>query len=229
MAVQGRVAQADNGAIGFDTTVPLNSATANTYFSQNFRFCVRYVSRDDAGRQYNAANGSADLSEPETSAIMQSGLALMVVQHVAKPPWSPTSALGKTYGQNAASYAAQGGLLTGVCLWLDLEGIAEGTDHQDIIDYCNAWFAAVAVAGYVPGVYIGYDVWLTEDELYFDLKTQHYWRADGNITDVSHRGYQIFQSTTNPGTATEFDRNVVKRDAFNGLPTWMIAQGPPVA
>jgi len=82
MAVQGRVAQADNGAIGFDTTVPLNSATANTYFSQNFRFCVRYVSRDDAGRQYNAANGSADLSEPETSAIMQSGLALMVVQHV---------------------------------------------------------------------------------------------------------------------------------------------------
>jgi hypothetical protein len=229
MIVQGRVAQANNGAIGFDTTTPLNSATANTYVSQSFRFCIRYVSRDDAGRQYNAENGSADLSEAEASAIMQSGLALMVVQHVAPPPWAPTIALGKTYGKNAASYAAQGGLVSGACLWLDLEGIAEGTPHQDIIDYCNAWFSAVATAGYVPGVYVGYNVWLTEDELYFDLKTQHYWRADGDITDVSHRGYQIFQNITNPGTASEFDRNVIKLDAFNGLPLWMITRAPPVA
>jgi Domain of unknown function (DUF1906) len=112
---------------------------------------------------------------------------------------------------------------------LDLEGIAEGTDHQDIIDYCNEWFAAVTIAGYVPGVYIGYDVWLTEDELYFDLKTQHYWRADGNIPDVSHRGYQIFQSIKNPNTPAEFDRNVIKPDDFDGLPTWMVAQDPLVA
>jgi len=44
--------------------------------------------------------------------------------------------------------------------------------------------------------------------LYFDLKIERYWRADGDITDVSHRGYQIFQSIQNPDTASEFDRNV---------------------
>jgi hypothetical protein len=229
MALQSRIAQADNGAIGFDTTVPLNSTTANTYFSQNFRFCIRYVSRNDAGRQYNARGGTADLSVDETAAIMRSGLALMVVQHVAQPPWSPTSDLGHSYGRNAATYAAEGGLLPGAVVWLDLEGIAEGTAHQDIIHYCNEWFAAVTVAGYVPGVYIGYDVWLTEDELYFDLRTQHYWRADGDIPNVSYRGYQIFQNIKNPNTPAEFDRNVIKLDDLDGLPTWMVAQDPPVA
>jgi Domain of unknown function (DUF1906) len=106
MALQARIAEADIGAIGFDTTVPLNSTTANSYFSQNFRFCIRYVSRNDAGRQYNAKSGTADLSADETAAIMRSGLALMVVQHVAQPPWSPTSALGNSYGRNGRRWAA---------------------------------------------------------------------------------------------------------------------------
>jgi hypothetical protein len=229
MAIQASVSPAVAGSIGFDTTDPLTLAAASSFFARNYRFCVRYVSRDEVSRNGNAARGVPDLSESEASAILQSGLALMAVQHVEEPGWVPSAQLGQAYGSNAASYAAQGGLLQGTTLWLDLEGIAEGTDSRSILDYCNAWFAAVDAAGYQSGVYIGFDVWLSPDELYFDLKTQHYWRAEGEITDVAHCGYQMFQSIRNLGTPREFDRDVIKADQFGRVPTWMIDQGAATA
>jgi len=58
-------------------------------------------------------------------------------------------------------------------------------------------------AGYVPGVTIGYDVWMTEDELFFDLKTPHYWRRMAHFPTVSHRGLSNFQSIKNPNTPAE--------------------------
>ncbi len=229
MAVAGIVVQASPGLIGFDVTNALTLAEARLYFAKNFRFCVRYVSRDDASRDANQRRGTPDLSEAETDAILMSGMALMAVQHVAMRGWMPSAELGKAYGENAATYASDAGLMEGVTLWLDLEGIAEGTDHQAIIDYCNAWFVAVSSGGYEPGVYVGFDVWLSPDELYFDLKTKHYWRADGHIPDISHRGYQMFQNTSNPGTPNEFDRNVTNNDNFGGAVTWMIGDGVPIA
>jgi hypothetical protein len=41
----------------------------------------------------------------------------------------------------------------GVNVWLDLEGAKTSTPHETMIAYCNAWFAEVEGAGFVPGVW----------------------------------------------------------------------------
>jgi hypothetical protein len=220
MPLPGSAQPARNGAIGFDMATAVNSADARRYASRGYQFCIRYISRDDDTRRYNEANGTPDLSEREAEQILAAGLALMVVQHCPLKGWQPTGPLGKAYGENAASYAADAGLPENVNLWLDLEGIAENTDHQDIIGYCNAWFAAVATGGYAPGVYIGFDVWLSPDELFLNLKTKHYWRAAGDIPDISHRGYQLFQHISDPGPF-EFDWDVARDDALGGTAIWL--------
>jgi hypothetical protein len=224
MQLPGTVVPASPGLIGFDTTSSVNSAQARTYASKGYRFCIRYVSRDDSGRQYNQQNGTPDFSYDDGTAILGAGMALMVVQHCPLPGWKPSAALGTTYGQNAASYASDGGLPAGVNVWLDLEGIAQGTAQDDIIGYCNAWFAAVKTGGYEPGVYIGFDVWLSPDQLYLNLRTSHYWRADGNIPDISHRGYQLIQHEQNG-----FDMNVTQNDDLNGATLWLASNAPLVA
>ena len=221
MTLPGTVARAPAGLIGFDIATKVNSAQAKQFYSDGYRFCVRYVSRNDDSRARNEKKGTPDLSEPEGQTILESGMALMVVQHCPAPGWQPNLQLGKEYGVNAASYAAEAGLPAGVNVWLDLEGIAKGTSHQDIVDYCNAWFAAVQTGGYETGVYVGFDVYLSPEELYLNLKTTHYWRADGKIPDIVHRGYQLFQHIQNAGTVKEFDRDVTKNDAFNGAVVWL--------
>jgi len=188
MTLTGKVEFAPIGALGFDTAVPLTTMTARGYAAQGFQFCIRYVSRTDASRADNSAHGRADISEAEGKAILGAGMALMVVQHVAAHGWVPTVQLGHDYGVKAAAFTRIAGVPAGVNVWLDLEDIPKGTAAADITGYANAWFAQVKAAGYVPGVYVGFNVWLTPDQLFFDLLTEHYWRASGNIVDVSHRG-----------------------------------------
>lgn len=221
MALQGTVTRAAPGLIGFDWTERLNMAQANQYYAKGYRFCVRYVSRDDATRAANQKKGTPDLSPDEAATILASGMALMAVQHVALPGWVPNAGLGTTYGENAAKYAADAALPAGVNLWLDLEGIKAGTATADIIAYCNAWFLAASTAGYEPGVYVGYDTFLSPDELFFELKTKHYWRAGGNVPDISHRGYQLIQYIKNPNTPQEFDSDVTKDDTLGDAVIWL--------
>jgi hypothetical protein len=229
MALSGTVARAPAGLIGFDQTGRLNSAQAKQYFSQGYKFCVRYVSRDNAGRAANANNGAPDISAAEAQNILSAGLALMVVQHCPLPGWVPTANEGNTWGQNAASFTADAEIPPGVNVFLDLEGIAPGTAHSDIIAYANQWFAAVQTGGYVPGVYVGFDVFLSPDELFLDLTTKHYWRADGNIPNISHRGYQLIQHIQNAGTPSEFDRDVTQDDALGDAVLWLTGNQALVA
>jgi hypothetical protein len=229
MALSGTVARAPSGLIGFDETEKLNSAQAKLYASKGYKFCVRYVSRDSAGRAANASRGTPDLSADEAQTILSAGLALMVVQHCPLPGWVPTAAEGQTWGQNAASFAADAEIPPGVNEFLDLEGIAPGTAHSDIVAYANQWFAAVQTGGFVPGVYVGFDVFLSPDELFLDLTTKHYWRADGNIPNVSHRGYQLIQHIQNAGTPSEFDRDVTQDDALGDAVLWLTGNPALVA
>ena len=207
----------------FDYDSALNPEQAKHFAARGFRFCLRYISLDDNNRAYNQQQVTLDLSIEEAQCILDAGMALMAVQHVAEPGWCPTPDLGTVYGANAARYAGAGGLPAGVNVWLDLEGIAQGTSSDDIIGYCNNWFAAVAAGGYEPGIYVGYNVFLTADQLYFGLRTKSYWRAAGEIPDVSNRGYQMKQLTDNPGSTNPFDYNVTMNDAFGGTVRWLAA------
>ena len=87
MPLPGSAFAAPPGVHGFDVNSVLNRRTCETAKARGFAFCIRYVSRQDA-------QPKEDLSETEASIILDAGLALMPVQHVApenftRKRWGP--------------------------------------------------------------------------------------------------------------------------------------------
>ena len=212
-ALSGRVERAPPGAKGFDINSPLTAASAKSYVKQGFVFCVRYIRRDPV-----SAN---DLTRTEVETILSAGLALMAVQHVTPHPWVASESLGTTYGENAAAAASAAGLPPGMNIWLDLEDVRADTPASDVIAYCNAWFAAAEAKGYVPGVYVGSNTQLSGDDLYWRLKTKHYWKSGSTVPPIPERGYQMIQHIpAGPDTDTSIDLDVTRNDAFGDAVLW---------
>jgi GH25 family lysozyme M1 (1,4-beta-N-acetylmuramidase) len=110
----------------------------------------------------------------------------------------------------------------GVNVWCDLEGVAAGTPVQDVIAYCQAWYYAVHHAGYLPGIYVGYDVILNPDQLYNDISFQHYWRAY-NGPQVTTRGFQLVQESEKILDGTRFDPDLAQNDNLGDPAFWLAA------
>ena len=232
MPLSGAIVSAPTGVQGFDTNTSLSSDTARRLRDAGFGFCIRYLTRD-RGQQ------SHDLTPEEAVHILDAGLGLMAVQHVQPDGWHPTAALGATYGANAVANAQQVGIPAGVTLWLDLEGVAAETAPAIVIEYCNAWFDAVTAAGYESGIYVGANAVLSGEDLYWSLKTRHYWKSGSKVPDIPHRGYQLVQRIAPGGdvlAGVSIDRNVTSTDALGGTVRWLsrapstaVAVGPVLA
>jgi hypothetical protein len=98
MALPGTVQAAAPGLIGFNHSGgALSLAQAKTFAAKGFRFCVRYVSHTDDSRTGQEQNGAPDLSAEEAKNILDGGMALMVVQHVAPQGRAATMDLGQQY------------------------------------------------------------------------------------------------------------------------------------
>lgn len=219
--INGAVQQGKAGLIGFDTTEVLNAVSAKAYVNRGFRFCIRYVGRSKGKSNY------VDISRSEAQTIVEAGLALAIAQHPLASGWAPTEKMGHDFGNYAALAAGQAGLLPGMNIWLDLEGIKDGVSSDDVIAYCNAWFTEVEDLGFETGIYIGAAPGLTADQLYWDVKTKHYWKGGSSAKagvpdDIPHRGYQIIQRIQNPNTSKEFDSDVTRTDAFGLGAMWIV-------
>jgi hypothetical protein len=211
----GSVQSAPANSSGFDCNTVLSLSVAQQFYSEGYRFCVRYLSR-------STSQGSGDLSPAEANNILQAGLALMSVQHVAAEGWVPSAALGTTNGTNAANNAKSVGFPPGVNVWLDLEGVASGTAAQTVIDYCNNWYVPVAAAGYVPGIYVGANCILSGSQLYNNLKFQHYWQSLSTVPAIPTRGYQMVQSlVSQPVNGVGIDKDVTQTDQLGGTVLWL--------
>jgi hypothetical protein len=218
--LSGIIQHAPAGLKGFDANTPLSASTAAAFHEKGYRFVVRYVGR--------TAMASYDLTSAEAKTILEAGLALMVVQHVLNPGWSPTESLGQEYGANAAKFTKQIGVPPGVNLWCDLECVATGTPASDVKAYCNAWAAQVSASGYVPGLYVGYEPGLSAQELYDDLAFDHYWGAyniDGDSIPAV-RGLLLRQKVGTGGTvggvSTEsYDDDETLNDELGGSAIWL--------
>jgi hypothetical protein len=217
--LSGSVQNAPAGLKGFDANTPLSASTAAAFHAAGYRFCVRYVGRTQMA--------SYDLTASEAKTILEAGLALMIVQHVLDPGWSPTESLGQEYGANAAKFTRQIGVPEGVNVWCDLECVSTSSASSDVAAYCNAWAAEVRAAGYVPGLYIGYEPGLSASQLY-DLSFDHYWGAynvDGSSKPWP-RGYALQQKEGSGGTiggvSTEsYDDDWTETDGEGGTPLWL--------
>jgi hypothetical protein len=200
MSLPGQVDHATPSVLGFDSDTIVTAALAQQFFSEGYKFCLRYLS-------LGGQESPQDLSSQEATDILDSGLALMPVQHVRQPGWLPSGTLGQQYGEDAATNAESVGFPTGINVWCDLEGAGSAASAQDVIDYCAAWFAAVDGAGFIPGLYVGPAAVLTGPQLY-SLPFEHYWRSQSRVPDVPTRGYaliQLFPSVTANGIGIDVD------------------------
>lgn len=214
----GIVTSAPPELLGFDTNTVVTPTTAEAFVEDGYKFCVRYVGR--------TTMASFDLTTEEANAILDSGLALMVVQHVLSWGWSPSGSLGTEYGTNAAKFATEIGIPPGVNVWCDLEGVAAGTSSQDVINYCNNWYDAVFKAGFAPGVYVGASCGLSSSQLYNSLKFSHYWKSGSNVPDVMTRGYQLTQFDLNSSVnGIQIDKDLTQDDELGGQVQWLIRPG----
>ena len=183
MPLPGGIEDATASVPGFDCDAVLSAELARQFFAQGYKFCVRYVAH---------AQASLNLSAQESTDILNSGLALMPVQHVRAPGWLPDQTLGQADGQEAAAMAQDIGFPAGVSVWCDLEEVNRAAQAQDVVAYCRAWHQAVLGGGYSPGLYVGVGALLTRQQL-FDLPFQHYWRSSSHVPDIPNRGYQLVQ------------------------------------
>ena len=227
MTLPGHVFSAPDGVRGFDTAETVTPRAAAAFRRSGFRFAVRYVRRDQPH--------SSALKTTEAKSLLNVGIGLMIVQYVeSETAWTPSAAKGTKNGGVAASECELLGVPWGVTVWCDLEGVAPGTSSQRVIDYCNAWHAAVSGAGYVPGIYVGYHAGLTPTQLYRSLRFTHYWGAYNLSVDQypAVRGIQMKQSRARSsdrpqGVAIDFQTDRVGADALGGRPTLFALEGWP--
>jgi hypothetical protein len=219
MPLPGQVFPAPPGLHGIDTNTVLDDSHCRAAKARGFSFCLRYVARGEREQSH-------DLHEAEARTILSAGLALMPVQHVARPGWSPTKNLGTTYGRNAAAHVREIGFPPGVNVWLDLEGVKSSSSHATVIDYCNAWIEEVESAGFVPGVYIGARAILTGEEIFWRLRAKHFWKSGSRVPDIPHRGYQLIQKIIRHDKidGVEIDRNLTVNDNFGQSVLWLASK-----
>jgi len=208
------------GDKGFDCDVVVTYNEYLIFDRAHFKFVLRYIPRVKARPN--------DLHTTEVSNILEAGLSLMPVQHVEIANWIPHSDKGFDYGKFAADYCRALGIIPGVCVWLDLEGVDSSVSHTDVIEYCNSWYTNVAKAGYIPGIYVGYQCGLTRSELYHNLKFEHYWSAynldtDQHpiIRDVQMQQRKAHKADIPVGIDFPLDLDFVVEDDLGGLPTAM--------
>jgi hypothetical protein len=220
MSLPGEVQGAVSSVPGFDCDTPLSADIARQFFTQGYKFCFRYLSKEPVSSQ--------DLSLQEAMGILNSGLALMPVQHAPKQGWFAHRALGQQHGQEASANAKTIGFPGGVNLWCDLEGVNSSAQAQDVIDYCRAWYEAVSAAGYVAGLYVGAETLLNGSQLY-KLPFRHYWRSQSHVPDIPNRGYQVIQL----GPPLQIngvwaDLDVALNDSQGGAAHWLRMNTPIV-
>ena len=162
---------ARNGAVGFDTDTPLTAALCQSLPLLDYEFAIRYVS--------HAAPRSIDLTATEAQMITDAGMALMVVMHPLAAGWSPSASLGLAHGK-AVLRNLPANLPSGMAVWCDLEGLAQ-TPNGITCSYVNSWSAIIRNAGWQPGLYVGYDTWLTGEQLYENLTLNRYWKSASNV------------------------------------------------
>jgi hypothetical protein len=227
VSLPGHVFTAPDGVRGFDTAETVTPRAAAAMRAHGYRFCVRYDRRDKP-------HASA-LSASEAKSLLSNGIGLMLVQYVeSETSWNPTSIKGTANGRTAGAEAAKLGVPWGVTLWCDLEGVARRTASSKVIDYCNNWHIAVARAGYVPGLYVGYHAGLNATQLYRALRFSHYWSAYNLNADqvpavrgVQMRQAQRRQTDSVPAAGIDFQVDTVRADALGGRPTLLALEGWP--
>lgn len=208
------VRKATAGAKGADVNQILSAQDCKVFVENGETFLIRYIPRTP-----ELIAGNITASEIQT--ILTSGLGLSIVQHCPRPNWDPSAELGELYGGYASGYCKSIGLPSGMVIWLDLEEVSSAATPEEVMEYCNAWYAKVSEGNYIPGLYVGYAPGLTSELLYKNLGFRNYWRAYNYDDGVETRGFQLIQHSQQSLNGIKFDPNTVQADEFGDLPMFL--------
>jgi hypothetical protein len=208
------VKQAIPEAKGFDINQALSGVQAAAMKLAGMDFVIRYV-------PLNAADKAGHITNTELQALLSAGLAVLLVQNVDNPGWNPTAELGLAHGSYAVAYAKANGYPTGGPIYCDLEEVAAETTAQEVIDYCTNWYNAVTIGGYAAGLYCGWNIVLTAQQLYSDLPFKSYWKAYNFDEGVATRGFQIIQKVQQTIAGLTVDPDFIQADELSDLPIWV--------
>lgn len=199
--------------MAFDVNEPMNAQQCNNFKAAGYVAALRYVPR-------KSSLVAGNITASEMGTILGAGLSLMLVQHVSAPGWEPSAELGELYGAYCANYAQAIGYPSGASIFCDLEEVSASCSAQDVIDYCTAWFKAVEALNYRSGLYVGWNIKLSDQQIY-DLPVKSYWRAYNCDQSIPTRGYQIIQHTQKTLNGIAFDPNTIQKDELGDLPYWV--------
>ena len=199
------------GAKGVDTVLTFSKGLAERFKAAGYAYVVRYLGA---------------LTDYEVEAILAGGLALLAVSYSRRHGWLPNGTLGAQDGMLAVQHARAANLPIGLTLFCDLEG--PGGTGTDSVAYVNAWAHAVQAGGYIAGLYVGYGIQLTAQELYSCLAVTAYWDSCSKNPDVAKRGFQMVQEypPNKRVCGLQVDTNVIQPDFFGDTPVWVIAGDP---
>ena len=153
-----------DGVWGVDTAHKLSSSdiqalSTATVLGRPIRAVCRYV--------FFGPPKGGDIDEQELQRIRSAGLVLWLAQHCRSGSWVASGPLGAADGQWAVRNALGAGYgpVAGApppALCLDLESVRN--PGPDAVAHALQWRDVVALAGFRPVVYIGFDAGLTLSE-----------------------------------------------------------------
>jgi hypothetical protein len=161
-----------------------------------------------------------EIERDELERILGMGLELMLYQRVRFPGWDPRAHSGSADGAAAAHAALDAGYPAAAHIFLDLEGIkgdAEGT-----IGFADLHADQILESGFRAGVYVGYEVPLTPEQLYENLPQNSYW-SDAGHRSVAIRGCALHQGKQVTIGGVDYDFDELRPDLLGGVPFAAVA------
>jgi hypothetical protein len=197
---------------GFDTIATISRDKAAQFKAAGYDFVVRYL-----------CSNKWSLTTPERDNILEGGLGLLVVGNSRLPGWHPSADLGTADGIKIVSIAKACGLPEGMSIFCDMEGPG-GDAHSNVIAHVNAWAKVVQEAGYVAGLYVGFGIRLTPEQLYHELAVTAYWDSCSTNPNVAVRGFQMRQlyPANQHVCGVQVDIDTISPDNLGDTPNWLI-------
>ncbi len=174
---------------GFSYDKRLSAMQAGQFYTYGYRFCLRGFYTDHNKIQKN-------LNHEEVVNVLNSGMAIMPVQHINKLDWKPSAELARVHGEQVAKDAKALGMPAGLNLWCNITGLAGDVSIQDVIIYCNHWYDAVMEQGYVPALFVNPCLPLSGNQLFRYLNFKHFCRNHEQAPHIPELGYELFRNST---------------------------------